>query len=354
MRILRWIFVGLGVLAVFVTVLPFIPSNESIIRIWDFPRIQIAVLLAALLTATPFLLPFRNPRTWALGAVLAGSLAWQAYEIRPYTPLAETEAKALASCEPHSRITLMVANVLIENRDPERLLTLIERVGPDLVLLVETDSWWDRQLAPLKQAYPHAISHPQEDSYGIHLFSRFELIGPEVRFLIEDYVPSIKTGLRLTSGARINLYGLHPKPPPLQDTERRDAELLIVGKEVREEAAPSIVAGDLNDVAWSRTNNLFQEVSGLLDPRIGRGPYATFGADWPLLRWPLDHVFFEESFGLLELAVMGDIGSDHFPFYIALCHDQAAPDLQDQPQLDSSDMEEAEEVIDEGREDAGE
>ena len=49
------------------------------------------------------------------------------------------------------------------------------------------------------------------------------MIGQEVRFLVEDDVASIKTGLRLLSGARIDFYGLHPKPPPLQDTEQRDA-----------------------------------------------------------------------------------------------------------------------------------
>ena len=354
MSILRGILIGLGGLAVLMTVLPFIPSNESAIRIWDFPRIQIAVLLAAVLVITPFLLPLRSWRVWTFAAAVTGALAWQAYAIWPYTPLAETEAKALANCAPDSRVTLLVANVLVESRDAAPLLALVERVSPDLVLLVETDSWWDRQLEPLRQAYPHAINHPQEDSYGIHLFSRFELIGPEVRFLVEDYVPSIKTGLGLPSGARINLYGLHPKPPPLQDTERRDAELLIVGEEVRQEAAPSIVAGDLNDVAWSRTNSLFQEVSGLLDPRIGRGFYATFNADWPLLKWPLDHVFFEESFRLLEIAVMGDIESDHFPFFVALCHEPAAAAIQEPPQPEPSDLEAADEVIEEGREEAEE
>ena len=346
--------IGLGGLAVLVTLLPLIPSNESAIRVWDFPRIQVAALLAAVLIAVPFLLSLSSGRTWAFAALVAGALAWQAYAIWPYTPVAEPEAKSLASCATDSHITLLVANVLIENRNAAPLLALVERVGPDLVLLVETDSWWDARLEPLKQAYPHVISHPQEDSYGIHLFSRFRLIGPEVRFLVEDYVPSIKTGLRLPSGARINLYGLHPKPPPLQDTERRDAELLIVGREVREEAAPSIVAGDLNDVAWSRTNSLFQEVSGLLDPRIGRGPYATFNADWPLLKWPLDHVFFEKTFRLIEIAVLGDIESDHFPFFVALCHDPAAQHIQQQPQPERSDVEAAEEVIEEGREEAQE
>jgi len=122
-----------------------------------------------------------------------------------------------------------------------------------------------------------------------------------------------------------------------------------VGAEVREEPAPSIVAGDLNDVAWSRTNRLFQEVSGLLDPRIGRGPYATFNADWPLLKWPLDHVFFEESFGLLGIAVMEDMGSDHYPLLVELCHAPNASDVQDQPQPSPSDLKAADEEVQEGR-----
>ena len=354
MNVLRRVLIGLGGLAILATVLPFIPSNESAIRIWDFPRIQVAVLLAAVLIAVPFLLPLRRRRTWGFAALVAGALGWQAYAIWPYTPLAETEAKALASCATESRVTLLVANVLIDNRDAAPLLALVEQLSPDLVLLVETDSWWDARLEPLKRAYPHAINHPQEDSYGMHLFSRFAMIGPEVRFLVEDHVPSIKTGLRLPSGARIDLYGLHPKPPPLQDTAQRDAELLIVGEEVRRDAAPSIVAGDLNDVAWSRTNALFQKVSGLLDPRIGRGLYATFTADWPLLKWPLDHVFFEESFRLRDIAVMGDIGSDHFPLFVALCHDPAAPALQKQPEPEPSDLEAADDAIEEGLEEAEE
>ena len=105
---------------------------------------------------------------------------------------------------------------------------------------------------------------------------------------------------------------------------------------------------------WSRTNRLFQDVSGLLDPRIGRGFYATFNADWPLLKWPLDHVFFEESFSLLEIDVMGHVGSDHFPLFVALCHDPAAADVQEQPSPEPSDLEKADEAIEEGREEAQE
>ena len=82
--------------------------------------------------------------------------------------------------------------------------------------------------------------------------------------------------------------------------------------------------------------------------------YATFNAKWPLLRWPLDHVFFEESFRLLEIAVMDDIGSDHFPFYVALCHDPAGADVQEKPRPEPSDKEAAEETIEKGRKKARE
>lgn len=345
-----WTALGLGSAGVAVTLLPLLPSDESFIRVWDYPRVQVAMLLAAVLLATPWVLrPFTRGRMFFAAAV-AGALAWQVARILPYTPVHPVEAKQGGECDDASRLSLLVANVLVTNREAGPLLAQVEALQPDLVLLVESGEWWDRALEPLRAAYPHEIGQPQDDGYGMHLFSRFELVGPEVRFLLQNYVPSIRTGLRLRSGATIMLYGVHPRPPPLEDTERRDAELMLVGREVEGDPTPAIVAGDLNDVAWLKTTTLFQDVSGLLDPRVGRGPYPTFNANWPLLRWPIDHVFFEASFRLLDLAVLPHIGSDHFPFLVSLCHAPEAAAEQQRPEPEPEDAAKAEEKIEEGRE----
>jgi len=124
-----------------------------------------------------------------------------------------------------------------------------------------------------------------------HRCCKLEVLQPRVRFLVQDAIPSIHARLRLRSGALVELHGVHPTPPqPDRDTTPRDVELILVGREVAGDRRPTIVAGDLNDVGWSATTREFQEISGLLDPRVGRGLYATFNANWPLLRWPLDHV----------------------------------------------------------------
>jgi endonuclease/exonuclease/phosphatase (EEP) superfamily protein YafD len=246
-------------------------------------------------------------------------------------------------------VRLLVANVLISNDQAAPLLAQVQRLKPDLILLLETDQAWERRLAPLADEYPYLVHQPQDNGYGMHLFSKLELVKPQVRYLLQEGVPSITTRVRLPVGKVIDFYGVHPKPPPHQDTAQRDAELLIVGREVRKETRPAIVLGDLNDVAWSRTTQLFQEISGLLDPRIGRGLYPTFNADWPL-----DHVFFESSFTLLEMATLGDIGSDHFPFYIALCYQPQAEAVQETPAPEPEDLEDAREAIRSGKEEARE
>lgn len=337
----------LALVGIVITLLPLLPLGAPLVRIWDFPRVQIAILLGVTLLAAP--LAFSGWSVVLLAAAVFACLGWQIAAIFPYTQLARQEVASTAPSEgqpSNMDVTLLAANILISNRSVAPLRRLIETRRPDIVLLLETDRWWDEHLGFLRDAYPHVVARPQENSYGMHLFSRFELADVEVRFLVADDIPSIKA--RVRACIDFTLYCIHPKPPPAVNADERDAELLIVGKEVRREGSPAVVAGDLNDVAWSRSTRLFQKISGLLDPRKGRGMFTTFSGKLPVVfRWPLDHVFFSEQFHLVELAVLDDIDSDHLPFFVHMtCLGRASGE---KPEASAADTREADETIEEGK-----
>lgn len=341
---------AIGLPLILASLAPLIRSNRWWIRVLDFPRLQIAIALACVLVAALFFFSPRHLPDAAFLLALAAALAHLAWRVFPYTPLAAPEAARCGDCEPASRIRLLIANVLMDNRRAEDFLALVRRADPDLILAVETDHWWSEQLKVLEEDYPFGLARPLDNTYGLLLFSRLELESPEIRFLVEDDVPSVRTGVRLRSGQRIEFIGLHPRPPrPGQDTEQRDAEILIVGREMRQSGKPTIVGGDLNDVAWSHTTRLFRRTSGALDPRIGRSRFSTFHARYPFLRWPVDHVFHTDTFTLAEMRRLAYFGSDHFPVLVELCLEPNSKQRKEAPAA-GDDRKEARGKIQEGQE----
>jgi endonuclease/exonuclease/phosphatase (EEP) superfamily protein YafD len=371
--------VAVGVLSlalVFGTVVPLLRGDAWWIRVFDFPRIQIAALIGLTLAGYVVLrLCGRlRPLEYALAAVVGLALVWQLISIAPYTAFYPKEMSDSRAEDDSNRISLLIYNVLSDNREVEALRDLIRETNPDVILLSEPTQWWLEQLVGLEDDYPYTLFQPQENQYGMLLYSRLELENPEIRFLIEPEVPSLRTKVRLRSGTVVTLYGVHPRPPGIkrpdeekvsgiaedegeededgerEDSDMRDAELLLVAKEVKKLGdVPVIVAGDFNDVAWSHTTHLFQRIGGLLDPRVGRGLFNTFDSRSRLLRFPLDHVFASRHFLLVELRRLPNIGSDHFPILMVLDHDPGASVANEEPQQDADDEQEVDEAIEEGK-----
>jgi endonuclease/exonuclease/phosphatase (EEP) superfamily protein YafD len=172
----------------------------------------------------------------------------------------------------------------------------------------------------LAARYTHGLKYPLSNGYGLALFSHFELVEPEVRFVVDDAIPSVKVGILLRSGVVIDLYGMHPQPPaPNQSSAERDTELVIVGREISRSNRPAVVLGDLNDVAWSRTTAEFKAAGDLLDPRRGRGFFNTYPAGMPGLRYPLDYIFHTRHFAVKEMRTLPRFRSDHLPLIAVLC-----------------------------------
>lgn len=107
---------------------------------------------------------------------------------------------------------------------------------------------------------------------------------------------------------------------------------------------PSNVIGDLNDVAWSHTTELFRKTSELLDPRRGRGFYYTFSAHHWFIRFPLDYIFCSKHFELISMKRLPKNGSDHFATLTHLALANEITDKQDQPEADSAELDEAKEM----------
>ncbi len=322
------------------------------IRGFDFPRIQISSLTILMILLTILFYSFNEKLHYFVLILLIFSFFYQASKIFPYTYLAKKQVLEFQGDDPNAVISILVSNVLMPNNSYDRLLDLIEEKNPDLVLTLETNKVWEEKLSVLEKEYPYTVKVPQENLYGMHLYSKFELNDIKVKFLIKEDIPSIHGYVKMKNKKRIKIHCLHPKPPsPTEDltSTNRDAELLLVGKSVNRKKESILVFGDLNDVAWSRTTRLFQKLSGLLDPRIGRGFFNTFHAGYFLLRWPLDHVFHTRDFTLIELARLRNIGSDHFPIYIKLNYEPRAEILQDEPEdANGEEKEWAEEKINDG------
>ncbi len=346
---MRFLLMVLALLLVVATALPLIRADAWWIRAFDFPRIPLLVLGLLVLAGGLWVWDLKRPVQAGAALLLALAVLFHAYKIYPYTPLASKQVRD-ALPDPDTTISLLVANVLMSNREVEGFLQIVRECDPDLVLTLEPDAWWEAQLRVLEGDYPYTVKEPLDNRYGLMLHARLELIDPEIQYLVKPGIPSVHAQVRLPSGRRVWLHGLHPEPPAPTEAETttpRDAELLLVGRAVAGRRVPTIVAGDLNDVAWSYTTRLFQKISGLLDPRRGRGLYNTFHAQNVLLRWPLDHVFHSEHFTLVEMRRMPAFGSDHFPVFVRLRFEPGAEALQDPPLPDREEVEQAQEKIDE-------
>ncbi len=306
-------------------------SPHWFIRGWDFPRLQI---VAIAWIATGLYFAFRYATTldgtlfpWLFVSLTLFMTAWHGYHIVPYTPLFATQAKTSEHANSaklsydQSSVRIVISNVEEENDQYELWMQTIQTADPDILVVLEIDELWVRSVKRVIEKYPYSVIHPQNNWYGMMMLSRLPIETHEVRFMVQEDVPSIDAEIRLKDHTLLRMIGVHPRPPePIRgnDSTARDAELTLWGQELESESRPVIICGDLNDVAWSHTTRMFLRTCGLLDPRRGRGFYNTFNANHFFLRFPVDHVFVSPHFTICGIERLSYIGSDHFPICIDL------------------------------------
>ena len=340
---LMYLVLPIAAILIVTALAPLLPVDWWWVRLGDFPRVQL--LIAYLIWLVVLAILHKQPYAKPAAGLLLLSVCIQLYWIFPYLPVAPQQVEWATSSNADGQLQILTANVLQDNEDAAALLRLIAKESPDVVVLCEVNQRWINDLAPLRERFKHHVEHPLENKYGLAMYSNLDLVSSEVRAMVKESIPSIDAVVRLRSGQPVRLFAVHPNPPrPGEDTTKRDAELVLVGREVRDWGSV-VVLGDLNDVGWSRTTDLFQEVSGLLDPRKGRGFYPTYNAKSWVWRYPLDHLFHSDDFRVVSLRTLPEIGSDHLPLKVVLSYEPGAKAMQEAPNLDAGDRKDAEDAV---------
>lgn len=210
-------------------------------------------------------------------------------------------------------LTVVSLNLDLEHPRPDRVVSYLRDVAPDVVLLMELTARWQEALDEALRPYPHRVTAIRESPFGIGLFSRRALIDPEVLTPGEG-MPTIAAKVTL-DGGELTLVGTHPFPPIREGGTRiRDRQLVAVGELAGSIEGPVLVIGDLNTTPFSSVWPRLVEAGGLSDPDRGAGVGATWPAGLPaILRLPLDHALPSPEIRVVRRVIGPDVGSDHRP-----------------------------------------
>ncbi len=323
------------------TLLPFIKNEYWIFRICEYPRLQklfLTFVCIALWLASGLI---KELYDIAIFGLLNVNVLYLLYLIFPFTIFASKQIQNVKTEFEANSISVMMANVYQDNSNYEGFLQEVHLNKPDVLLLVETNSKWDQATQQLNEEYPFCVKIPLENTYGMLLFSKLKLVESSIEYLVKDEIPSIHTKIVLKNDVQFQLFAVHPEPPVPNENPSsldRDKELLLIAELAKKSSLPVIVIGDLNDVAWSYTTELFLKMSGLLDPRRGRGFFNTFNAHYPFMRFPLDHAFFSADWKLKQIKRLKNHDSDHFPMLLKLQYEKMAKLEQESMVADAEDI----------------
>ena len=342
------------------TLLPLLPVGAWTVRLFDFPRVQLAAIACLPIGG---ILIWSRIDSWKLEhtvhtAFCTAILLWQLSHIVKYSPVWPTELAETEHARDTDVFSSSVVNLQFENSKKSAVREQLSAHNCDLLLLIEIDAPWAEALRDLEGDYPYRDGVIRGDGLGIMLWSKLPIISSEVRHLVSSKRASIFAKIQISRDRVVNFVGVHPTPPGLDDPNQpgrhdsriRDAELMLVAKEIAERPDDYwIVSGDFNDVAWSHTTRVFKRISGLKDPRVGRGLFNTYHAKYPLLRFPIDQVFLSPGTRITKLRRFHPTGSDHF----AITTEFSLAEITfNEPEPRDGDLEEAEKMIKEGKKDA--
>lgn len=310
------VLLAIAVVTFVVTLVSLLPVDFWFVRSIDLVREPIVWFLTG---STIVALFIRDGGAWKAIALFGASILIHLWRMWPYLAIAPTQVAITGEVE-DSCFDALAVNVKVKNEGYTQIAAQIERIDPDILFLMETDERWVSELQTVIDAYPHTQTHPQPEAFGMVFASRVPV---EKSAIVENTyrdTPTLYATVRPADGRLVEFIGLHPKPPlPGWNTEERDENIVNAGTQTPDRLPDAIVMGDFNDVPWSRTTSKLRDAGDWRDPRIGRGAYPTFPADYLFVGWPLDQIMVKGGVEVNAFEILPDNGSDHRAVYGRFC-----------------------------------
>lgn len=261
------------------------------------------------------LLVILKKRVCTTSAAICG--LYLVFVVQPWQliPMADKENAEFAN-----EVKVLSWNVLSANPSISTIEDLVQKVDPDLLVLIELRPGFFEDTQELLEKYPTTVSRPSWKGGGIAVLSRL----PGIHLRIEEFgypgQPAVVATLDGTkSSGQVQLVAMHTySPMPVSRTPHRDEQLASFVKWSSTQALPLCLVGDLNVTPWTPS---FQRIvkHGFQDSRLGVGNCAS----WPTgLGWfglPIDHALTKGNCQIVDRTVLErGPGSDHLPISFTL------------------------------------
>lgn len=219
-------------------------------------------------------------------------------------------AHALSLAEPQApdhgpgSLTLVVANVYIDNAVPEAMVETLLETGADLLLVIEFSKNWHALAAKLDRRYPHRWSHGD-----ITVWSRYPATGGDPTSRSREYTLDLVLAV---AGRDLRLLATHaPRAPDRRILEERNWLFSELGTWAREQPLPTVIAGDFNATPWTPALRRLIDDERLARARPVGGWYGSWPAPLADLGVPIDHLLHSTSIAVEKMALLTVPGSDH-------------------------------------------
>jgi endonuclease/exonuclease/phosphatase (EEP) superfamily protein YafD len=285
---------------------------------------RVHVAAALILVALPLLLS-RSFR-WH-GALAAGLGGWAILNVAG-TSLVPGLGPVQAAYGPKDDINpvyrLIHLNLRYDNPEPNKVVSLIGRLRPDILTLNEVSSMWAEKLALLSRAYPHRIvCRIDNHAGGVAILSLRPFAADAERGCLEG--GTFATAIVDLGGRFVEVGALHLHWPwPADQAEQIDN----IEPRLGEMSKTSILAGDLNAVPWSAASASIAEAAAM-EPVGPAGPTWLYRKLPAFLRFaglPIDRIFAKGEVVVHSVDTLAAVGSDHLPVLVEFSLAPAEPE----------------------------